>query len=197
MRAIISSSPETRSAGSLLPAGRQQRRLLLLRLTFAVFFYNARNRGRSSDQSGWHQTARRWHRGNLSASAAWEACCHDSLGMMRGVNAHNVQQICRTHRPAKLFFHHFVDLAEIRAVAQQLAETRERKQHAWLTKNPGQSLTTIGVLPILLAQATTFSLMVLSELFSPRIISTNGIRCTGLKVHSAEVFDVPARWPAR
>lgn len=44
---------------------------------------------------------------------------------MRGVNAHNIQQICRTHRPAKLFFHHFVDLAEIRAVAQQLAETGE------------------------------------------------------------------------
>ncbi len=60
-----------------------------------------------------------------------EACCHDSLGMMRGVNAHDIQQICRTHRPAKLFFHHFVDLAEIRAVAQQLAETGEmREQHA-------------------------------------------------------------------
>ena len=44
---------------------------------------------------------------------------------MCGVNAHNIQQICRTHRPAKLFFHHFVDLAEIRAVAQQLAETGE------------------------------------------------------------------------
>ena len=44
---------------------------------------------------------------------------------MRGVNAHNIQQICRTHRPAKLFFHHFVDLAEIRAVAQQLAESGE------------------------------------------------------------------------
>ena len=49
-----------------------------------------------------------------------------------------------------------------------------------LTKKPGQSLTTIGVLPILLAQATTFA-MVSSELFSPRIISTNGIRWTGLK----------------
>ncbi len=43
-----------------------------------------------------------------------------------------------------------------------------------------KSLTTIGVLPILLAQATTFA-MVSSELFSPRIISTNGIRWTGLK----------------
>ncbi len=50
---------------------------------------------------------------------------------MRGVNAHHIQQVCRTHRPAKLFFHHFVDLAEIRAVAQQLAETGEiREQHA-------------------------------------------------------------------
>ncbi len=60
-----------------------------------------------------------------------EACCHDSLSVMRGINAHDIQQICRTHRPAKLFFHHFVDLAEIRAVAQQLAETGEiREQHA-------------------------------------------------------------------
>lgn len=50
---------------------------------------------------------------------------------MRGVNAHDIQQICRTHRPAKLFFHYFVDLAEIRAVAQQQAETGEiREQHA-------------------------------------------------------------------
>ena len=49
-----------------------------------------------------------------------------------------------------------------------------------LTKKPGQSLTTIGVLPIRLAQATTLA-MVSSELFSPRMISTRGIRCTGLK----------------
>ncbi len=39
--------------------------------------------------------------------------------------------------------------AEIRAVAQQLAETGEIREQPRLTKKPGQSLTTIGVLPIL------------------------------------------------
>ncbi len=50
---------------------------------------------------------------------------------MRGINPDHVQQIGRAHRPAELFFHHFVDLAEIRPVAQQLAETSKvREQHA-------------------------------------------------------------------
>ncbi len=50
---------------------------------------------------------------------------------MRGINADNIQQIGRAHRPAELFFHHFIDLAEIRAVAQQLTETGEiGEQHA-------------------------------------------------------------------
>ena len=50
---------------------------------------------------------------------------------MGSVDADNVQQIRRAHRPAELFFHHFVDFAEVCAVAQQLAETGEvREQHA-------------------------------------------------------------------
>ena len=50
---------------------------------------------------------------------------------MRGINANDVQQIGRAHRPAKLFFHYFIDFAEVRAVAQQLAETGEvGEQHA-------------------------------------------------------------------
>ncbi len=44
-------------------------------------------------------------------------------------------------------FPSLVDLAEIRAVAQQLAETGEIRNSTRLTKKPGQSLTTIGVLP--------------------------------------------------
>lgn len=61
----------------------------------------------------------------------WEACRHYCLRVMRGINADNIQQIGRAHRPAKLFFHHFIDFAEIRAVAQQLTETGEiGEQHA-------------------------------------------------------------------
>ena len=45
--------------------------------------------------------------------------------MVGGIDADNIQQIGRAHWPAKLFFHHFVDFAEIRAVAQQLAEAGE------------------------------------------------------------------------
>ena len=51
--------------------------------------------------------------------------------MVRGINTYHVQQISRAHRPTKLFFHHFVDFAEIRPVAQQLTETGKiGKQHA-------------------------------------------------------------------
>ncbi len=117
-----------------------------------------------------------------------EACCHDSLGMMRGVNAHDIQQICRTHRPAKLFFHHFVDLAEIRAVAQQLAETGEiREQHA-VNKEAGQSLTTIGVLPILLAQATTFAMVSLESFLAANNFYQRHSVDRVKEVHPAEVF---------
>ncbi|STS79310.1 Uncharacterised protein [Klebsiella pneumoniae] len=45
--------------------------------------------------------------------------------MVRGIDADHVQQISRAHRPAKLFLHHFVDFAEVRPVAQQLAEAGE------------------------------------------------------------------------
>ena len=45
--------------------------------------------------------------------------------MVRGIDADNIQQIGRAHRPAKLFFHYFIDFAEVRAVAQQLAEACE------------------------------------------------------------------------
>ena len=47
-----------------------------------------------------------------------EACGHHRLRVVRGINTYHVQQISRAHRPTKLFFHHFVDFAEIRPVAQ-------------------------------------------------------------------------------
>ncbi|VGQ06719.1 hypothetical protein SB00610_05218 [Klebsiella quasipneumoniae subsp. similipneumoniae] len=51
--------------------------------------------------------------------------------MVRGIDADHVQQISWAHRPAKLFLHHFVDFAEIRPVAQQLAKSGEvGEQHA-------------------------------------------------------------------
>ena len=60
-----------------------------------------------------------------------EACGHHCLRVMCGINSHHVQQISRAHRPAKLFFHDFIDFAEIRPIAQQLAETGKiREQHA-------------------------------------------------------------------
>ncbi len=46
-----------------------------------------------------------------------EAFRHDALHVMRGIDAEHVQQLGWAHRPAELFFHHFVDLAEIGAVA--------------------------------------------------------------------------------
>ncbi len=49
-----------------------------------------------------------------------------------------------------------------------------------LTRNPAQSFTTIGVLRILLARATTVAI-VSSLVFSPRITSTSSMRSTGLK----------------
>ncbi len=48
------------------------------------------------------------------------------------------------------------------------------------TMNPGQSLTTIGVLPIFEASATVAATAA-SEDCLPRITSTSGIMCTGLK----------------
>lgn len=54
-----------------------------------------------------------------------EARRHDRLSMVRGIDADHVQQISWAHRPAKLFLHHFVDFAEIRPVAQQLAKSGE------------------------------------------------------------------------
>lgn len=50
---------------------------------------------------------------------------------MCGINTDHIQQIRRAHRPAELLLHHFIDFAEVRAVAQQLAETGEiGEQHA-------------------------------------------------------------------
>ena len=48
------------------------------------------------------------------------------------------------------------------------------------TRKPGQSRTTIGVLPICLARATSVT-TVSSLVFSPRITSTSCMRSTGLK----------------
>ena len=48
------------------------------------------------------------------------------------------------------------------------------------TRNPAQSRTTIGVLRIRFASATTVA-TVWSLVFSPRITSTSSIRSTGLK----------------
>ena len=60
-----------------------------------------------------------------------EARRHHRLSVMGSIDADNVQQIRRAHRPAELFFHHFIDFAEVCAVAQQLAEAGEvREQHA-------------------------------------------------------------------
>ena len=51
--------------------------------------------------------------------------------MMRGINTDDIKQISRAHWPAELFFHHFIDLTEVCAVAQELAKTGEvREQHA-------------------------------------------------------------------
>lgn len=84
-------------------------------------------------------------------------------------------------------FHYFVDLAEIRAVAQQQAETGEiREQHA-VDEEAGAVVNHNRRLAHLARQGDNFRDGFVG-LFSPRIISTNGIRCTGLKVHSAEVF---------
>ena len=47
-----------------------------------------------------------------------EACGHYGLRVMCGINAHDVEQIRRAHRPAELFFHDLVDFAEVRTVAQ-------------------------------------------------------------------------------
>ena len=49
-----------------------------------------------------------------------------------------------------------------------------------LTRNPGASRTTTGVLPSVLARAKIVA-TVSSLVRSPRITSTSGIRCTGLK----------------
>ena len=49
-----------------------------------------------------------------------------------------------------------------------------------LTRKPGQSRTTIGVLPIRLARATSVT-TVASLVCSPRITSTSCMRSTGLK----------------
>lgn len=65
------------------------------------------------------------------AHAIREASGHYRLRVVRGVDAHDVEQVGRAHRPAELFFHHFIDLTEVGAVAQQQAEAGEiREQHA-------------------------------------------------------------------
>ena len=51
-----------------------------------------------------------------------------------------IQQIRRTHRPARLFLHHFVDFAEVRTVARQLAETGEVREQYAVDRKPGQSV---------------------------------------------------------
>lgn len=99
---------------------------------------------------------------------------------MRGINPDHIQQISRPIGQPNCFS---ITLSTLRKSAPSRSSWLKPAKYGnstRLTKKPGQSLTTIGVLPILLAQATTLA-MVSSELFSPRMISTSGIRCTGLK----------------
>ncbi len=90
----------------------------------------------------------------------------------------------------KLLLHRFIDLAEIRAVAQQQAEGGEvGEQHAVHKRSRGQSFTTIGVLPILLAHSHAFAEGRFRGLRTAKSLRTSGIRGTGLSaVRAAEVF---------
>ncbi|GAB7202757.1 hypothetical protein OS12_42010 [Dickeya oryzae] len=47
-----------------------------------------------------------------------KTCRHYRLSMMGGIQPDHVQQVSRSHRPAELFFHHGINIAEIRTVTQ-------------------------------------------------------------------------------
>jgi hypothetical protein len=118
-------------------------------------------------------------------------------GVHAGVDADHVEQVSRAHGPAELF-HDLVDGLEVGTVTHQHVETAEvREQHA-VDQEARAVVDHDRGLAHLLGVATVVATAA-SEDFSPRITSTSGIMCTGLKKCMPTKFSgrFSQAWPAK